>query len=297
VTGGATLSYKVNPDVTTYVAYGRSYRGRTAAVGITAPLDQSLLVSQPETSNSGELGVKATLFDRRVNVNFGIFYQTFDDYIGRTTGVSYSSARNGVIDGGSEFNFNGDAKSKGAETTIAASLTDSWDLTTSLSYVDAEFDNAMAPCNDFNGDGIPDSVGIPTVPVGQQVSYCLRNDRIAEVPKFSASMTSEYRFQSGSVEPFIRGLYTYQPGFFSTAASFDYQSRSILNLFAGVRGPDDRWEVTAFAKNLFDQKRITNGMTGTFTTPTINGVPFDSGYTVVTTTLPREIGLTVQFNF
>lgn len=303
VTGGASLSYQFSPDVNLYVSYGRSFRPGTAAVGYTVQLDQDLLLIDPEKSDSIEFGVKSNLFDGRVKFNAALFYQKFDGYISQSeANIAYASGKNGVVDGSGLFNFGGDATSQGIEIQADALITDNWVAGINASYVEAKYDDARAPCNDFNGDGEPDGEGLPFVPVGQQVSFCTLDGRIAEVPSFNLSMNSEYSFPLGAVEPFVRGVLTYRPGFSSERANYDYDSFTLLNVFLGVRDPDNRWEVALFAKNLLDQEKISNISIGTGTFSTVNfdqtaGAPFDSGYRQINLTLPREIGLSTRYNF
>ncbi|ARS26129.1 TonB-dependent receptor [Sphingomonas sp. KC8] len=296
LTGGANLSYQFTPDVTAYISYGRSYRGPTAAVGATAQLDTELLLTKAERSDAVEIGIKTALVDRHVTFNVNGFYQKFDGYNSRVRNIYYATERDGVPDGFFDFNFNGDAEAKGIEATVAGRW-DMFDFSVSASYVDAKFKGAMAPCNDFNGDGVPDATGVPSVPMGEQVALCERNDRIAEQPKFNLTANGEYRFSVGDYEPFVRGLFSYRPGFQSTVANYGYQSRSLLNLYLGLRGPERRWELTAFAKNVLNQQRITSIGQGNFQIGTANGAPFDSGYRLVNSSTPREFGVTMQFNF
>jgi iron complex outermembrane receptor protein len=102
----------------------------------------------------------------------------------------------------------------------------------------------------------------------------------------------------GDYTPFVRGLFTYRPGFHSDRVNYDYRSRELLNLFVGLRGPDSKWEITAFARNLLNQKRITNISLGNAITPTQTpGATLDSGYRLVNVMNPREFGATVNFKW
>jgi iron complex outermembrane receptor protein len=102
----------------------------------------------------------------------------------------------------------------------------------------------------------------------------------------------------GSVTPFARALFTYRPGFYSERVNYDYQDRELLNLFIGLRTQDERWEIMAFAKNLLNQKRITNISLGNATMATATDLlPYDSGYRLINTMNPREFGITSTFKF
>jgi iron complex outermembrane receptor protein len=180
--------------------------------------------------------------------------------------------------------------------TLAGRPIENWDFSVSASYVKARYDNALSPCNDFNGDGVPDATGTPVISGGGNVSYCPRNDRIAEVPDFNLTANTEIRFPVGDLVPFVRALFTYRPSFYSNNVAFDYDSRELLNLYLGLRDSEDRWEVNVFAKNVFDQQVITNISLGNLT-QTTSSTPFDSGYRGINMTLPREYGITAKYNF
>lgn len=305
LTGTASVSYDWTPDITTYATYGRSYRRGSAQLGVNSPLDSDLLVLEPERSDAIEIGLKAQMFDRRVSLNLAAFYQKFDGFVGLVTAPT-ASARDGVIDGSaSSISFNGDAISKGVEMQFDARPVDAWDISINASYADSHYDNAIIPCRDSNGDGVADTAGQPAVPIGQQVAFCRTNDRLANIPRFALSANSELRFSAGSVEPFIRGLLTYRPGFYAQTADYRYKAITNVNLFAGVRSPDAGWELTAFVKNLFNSTQITNATTAElqiatqYLTPGPAGspAPFRSGYTPVSVNPPREFGVTMNYRF
>ena len=305
LTGTASVSYDWTPDITTYATYGRSYRRGSAQLGVNSPLDSDLLVLEPERSDAIEVGLKAQLFDKRVSLNLAAFYQKFDGFVGLVTAPT-ASARDGVIDGSAaSISFNGDAISKGVEMQLDARPIDEWDISINASYANSHYDNATVPCRDSNGDGVPDTAGQPAVPIGQQVAFCTSNDRLANIPRFALSANSELRFSAGSIQPFIRGLLTYRPGFYAQAADYRYKSITNVNLFAGIRSPDAGWELTAFVKNLFNSTQITNASTAELQIatrflvpgPAGNPTPFRSGYTNVSVNPPREFGVTMNYRF
>jgi iron complex outermembrane receptor protein len=304
LTGTASVSYDFTPDMTGYASYGRSFRRGSAQLGVNSPLDSDLLVLDPERSNALELGFKANLFDRRVKVNLAAFYQKFDGFIGLTSVVTAPN-RDGVISGApANLSFNGDAISKGVEAQIEARITRAWNVGLSASYARSRYDNARTPCNDYNFDGKPDTQGTRAVPIGQQVSFCTRNDRISETPDFSLSANTEYAIDLGDIEPFIRGLVTYRTGFYSQLASYRYNAYSNANLYVGIRNRTTGWDLTLFVKNLFDTTQVRSVSndgnlqvaTGT-TTRTGTPTPFLSNYRAVYSGLPREFGLTGRVAF
>ena len=63
-------------------------------------------------------------------------------------------------------------------------------------------------------------------------------------------------------------------------------------MIVGLCGPEGEWGITAFVRNLLNQKRITNIALDNAVTPTESGIPLDSGYRTVDVTNPREFGVT-----
>ncbi|MEC3948852.1 TonB-dependent receptor [Sphingobium sp. HWE2-09] len=307
LTGMASVTYEWTPDLTTYFNYGRSYRRGSAALGVTSTLDSSLLVIKPERSDAFEVGIKSRLFDRRLSISLAAYYQKFDGFIGRNT-VRTSAARNGVVDSGPfGINFNGDAVTKGVEAEIAARVNDNFDLNIGASYNKANYTDALAPCNDFNFDGIPDTVGTPAVPVGQQVSFCVLNTRLNDNPNFSLTANGDIHFPVGPVESFLRWNYKHRPSVAQQGTvPFTTPAQNRVDLFAGVRGGDNRWEVSLFVRNVLNERKLlTQGAELQATTSYLVRQPagsppspsFLSGYRAITVSPPRELGISASFNF
>jgi iron complex outermembrane recepter protein len=306
LTGGASLSYDLNSDVTAYISYGRSYRAPAAQNGaaLSGITDPSLLLSRPEKSDAFEGGVRAKMLDSRLNLSISAFYQKYKDYLAYLPGVNARDFQGTITS--IPTSINGDAISKGVEFQLSGRVSDNFDLGLSGSYVDAHYDNATVPCNQTDP-----VTGAAFIPEGQNVAFCTRNDRIAQVPKFTATVNGEVRFQTGSLTPFVRWLANYRPGFNSTQDDYKYRDIVNVNLYLGIRGDDDKWEVSLFAKNLLDQARATivgnqqlqQGI-GVVLDPTsfapltgVSGAPILSGYRTAVITPPREFGLNASFKW
>ena len=304
LTGGVTVSYEFNRRLNAYFAYGHSYRAGSTGVAVPLGVSRDLIRTQPEKTDSFEVGLKGKLLDNRVNFTVAAFYQTLENYLNRFTGIYYESAAASPPTGGFDFNYNGDAKIKGVEASIDGRVNDNWDLGVSASYVRARYDNAVVPCNDYAGTGSPNQdAPSPAVTGPGNVSYCETNGRLSQTPDFNLTANTEIRFPMGQVTPFVRALVNYRPGFYADQVDYDYRSRTLLNIFAGFRTEDDRFELTAFAKNVLNQKRITNISLGTTQFNTgipgspVPGLPYESGYRTANVTNPREFGLTGMFRF
>jgi iron complex outermembrane receptor protein len=312
ITGGLTVNFAVSDDLNAYFAYGHAFRAGSTGVAVPAGISNDLISTRGEKTDSYEVGLKGSLMDRKVSYSVAAFYQKFDGFLSRFTSIQYNcpevnsacDATGPAIqpgeptDGAFDFNYNADAKVKGIEATIDARFIDTWDINVSAAYTRARYSNARVPCNDFDGSGVPNQNGAPVITGTGNVSYCASSGRLAETPDFSLTANSEVRFPMGDYTPFVRGLFTYRPGFHSDRVNYDYRSRELLNLFVGLRGPDSKWEITAFARNLLNQKRITNISLGNAITPTQTpGATLDSGYRLVNVMNPREFGATVNFKW
>ncbi|WP_375194158.1 TonB-dependent receptor [Sphingobium sp.] len=311
LTGGLTVSFAVSDDLNAYFAYGHAFRAGSTGVSVPAGISNDLISTRGEKTDSYEVGLKGSLIDRTVSYSVAAFYQKFDGFLSRFTGIQYNcpevngacSASGPAIqpgeatNGNFDFNYNGNAKVKGIEATIDTRFIDTWDLNVAAAYTRARYSNALLPCNDFDGSGVPNQNGTPVITGTGNVSYCASNGRLAETPDFSLTANSELRFPMGDYTPFVRGLFTYRPGFHSDRVNYDYRSRELLNLFVGLRGPESKWEITAFARNLLNQKRITGISLGNAITPTRGGAALDSGYRTVNVMNPREFGATLNFKW
>lgn len=301
ITGGANISYDITDDFTVYAAYGHSFRAPTTGVSLPLGITQDLVRTRPEKTDSFEVGIKGRMFDQRLKYSIAGFYQTFDGYISRFEDIYWTSAADPQRQGLFGFQYNGDAEIKGVEASLDGRLSDNWDIGISASYARARYKNARLPCNDFARTGVPNQNGAPVVNGPGNVSYCVSNGRISDTPDFGLNANTEIRFPAGTVTPFLAALVSYRPGFFSQTVQYDYPSRTLLNAFAGVRGPDDKWSLTVFARNLLDQNKVTNISLGTYQINSIlagvGGGTYDSGYRLANTMNPREFGATFGVKF
>ncbi|GLV28342.1 TonB-dependent receptor [Sphingobium sp. TomTYG75] len=297
ITGGLTISYQLMPSMNIFASYGHSFRAGSVSPGLPDGLSDDLILTQPEKTDSIEAGVKGSFAGRRLHYAVSVYYQKLDNFLNRFSGIYYQSTVAAPPTGFFDFNYNGDARIKGIEGSLDGRITRDWDFGVSAAYTRARYRNALLPCNDFAGTGRPNRDGAATVTGPGNVSFCASNGRIGETPDFSLTANTEIRFPMDSVTPFLRGLLTYRPGFYSDRIDYDYRSREMLNLFVGLRAEDSKWEFTLFAKNVLNQKRIANISQGNAVVGTSSGVDYDSGYRTVNVTNPREFGLTGNFKF
>ena len=323
----ASAKYKITPDVMVYALTGSSWRPGPRAVGNFSfgPTGQGQSARElayenlpPETSKSYELGVKTSFSDRRGRLNVSVFHQTFKNYPFFGPQVFYVSTNSsGVASVGTgnnpgSFGFLSavPVTVNGAEFEASYQIQKHWSFGLNAAYADGKIKNGTIACTDLNGDGTPDiNAARPTlaqlqaaVGAGQALSLCSGINRRANVtPKFSANIQSEYGFEiTGGTNGFLRGLYSF---FGKTSANpdnpyDDVPAYGLLNLYAGLRDKDGRWEISLFAKNLLQQREVLT-MGGSLVSTSVQvlatGTSQTAPYRSITTTVPREFGLTARF--
>lgn len=287
-----SVKYDLSDDTLLYFTAAHSWRPPGVTVGITAPLPDDILFGPPEESDSFELGIKSEWLDRRLRFNAALFYQEFDGFIGRFEDVPYVNDDTQTVDEGG-FTYNGDAIAYGLEADLLWLVSEDWTAQLSFSSQKGEFDDASVPCRDTNFDGKPDNGANPAYAdwgAPGPVAFCASDDPISNLPDWNATLQSEYVIPSDSLEYYLRGLLNYQPENDNFSTGFERDAYALLNLYAGVRSSDGRWDLTLWTKNALDEDTIlqldSEGVVAGFA----------SGYRGVAVLPEREIGLSVRYS-
>jgi outer membrane receptor protein involved in Fe transport len=283
-TGTLKYLHDLNDEIMVYASLDSSFRpgGMTIEPRLTDPDD---LLYDEETSWAFEIGFKSELWDQRLQLNGAAFYQEFDGYIKRATGVLIDSDGDGIGDArASGIMFNGDAIVSGAELEATALLSENWTAGGGITYVDAKYDDAEVPCDGKPGD------------YSSAIHTCNSDGRIGDEPNWSASVHSQYTVPMGELEGFVRGLYRFtgnrvDDNIKSTGRNGTTGSYATLNLFMGVRDNAGTWEASVFANNLFDRDAETTKTAE----EVMNGM--DTGYRQADIIPERTFGLTARYNF
>lgn len=327
----ASIKHNFTPDLMVYASTGSSWRPGINVVGdfnlARSALEESFLNLPAETSKSYEIGVKSTLFGGKVRANLTGFHQKFNNYPYRVGGqgvyfINTVAVRNsaGAVTGTAKqvsiFNFVGavPVEVNGLEGDLSFNVNDRWSIGLVAAYSLGKIKNGTVPCNDLNGDGIPDVVtSAPTLTQLQtavgtnNVASCKVSQRSGFQAPFSATLTSEYTLPvSNKVDAYLRGLLNFSGRSQTDPTNIydDVGSYGLVNLFAGIRDPKGAWEVSLFAKNLFDTTKTltrTNPLLTSYLIPTgatsTVAATYTSTYTGVTSTAPREFGINVRYAF
>lgn len=320
-TGSASYKHEFGPGLIAYANYGRSFRpggfdssGFNNSAGANA-IPASVFYWKPERSDAVEVGFKGELLGRRFTYAVSGFYQKFDNFINRVNSIActgnpagigplpgtvYTTSNGGVPTGGNacgntgvvNLTYNAPASVRGVELDLRGQIMRGWTGQITAAYADAHYDNAEIPCNDYNGDGIPDQVGTPAVQAGRIYSLCRSSGQLSSLPKFQATFNTEYRFAlPDGFHAYVRGIGRYLgPADIATTGQH-IPSKFKVDGFAGIETPVGV-EVGMFVRNLFDQRVdvVSNAqMYDLFGAPT--------GYRTVTYDQRREFGLLMRMNF
>lgn len=331
----ASLKHNFTEDLMAYASYGTAWRKGGRVVGDfsinKSPLQLDLETRDPETSESYELGIKSKWMDDRLRLNAAIFFQSFDDYPYRPgEGVYYANYAFGGFDANGapivnpqvgNFNFVGSVPVDvaGFELESTYSISENWWANLLVSYAKGEIQNALIPCNDYlpndgvqDGSGVAPSFGDIFAAAGaDSLTQCRVGYRSNSAPLWTTTLSSEYSMEIAGYDGFVRGLWTVYGSSENDPANAldDVEGYSTLNLYAGIRGTDDKWSVQLFAKNVANEDVVIQtsqnpgsvGYTGVDALtqqpdPALAG-SIESSYRGIRTIAPREIGINVTFRF
>lgn len=317
-----SASHKFTPDFMVYANVGTAFRSAGPAIGVqgvTSCCTQAgganlgsiddLIFHGQERSTTYEIGFKSSFFDRRARLNVSLFKQNFKNFFFLTQSTNYLNVTDPANPLGgqvsqAEFTADVDAKVRGIDVEAAFQVTPRWNVNVGFTYSKARLDNALVPCNDSNFNGVVDG-GTPTVAgfvgAGTLIARCRSSESISRTPNWNLTLQSEYSAPINSgAEGFIRGNWVYYPDNPNATQKAVISNYSLLNLYAGIRSPDNAWEVSLFANNLLNAQQI---LSITPTAPTSSGSPGNFfpqgavGYQSIAYTPRREFGLNVRYAF
>lgn len=259
----ATLRYEPSSDTTLYARYARGYKpGGWTGEDANTPAE-ALVSFDPETADSFELGAKLALADRRVFINAAAYYTLYDNL--QTN--QFLSPGPGFPPDNFVVNAENGTRAYGLELEIQARVTDTFSLSGNYAY---------SRCN-FTGELIIDDEGTD-----------LDGNTCRRTPKHAFSIAADLDQPISDSLVLIAGT-----DFQYTGANFfdnpntpllRFDSEILLNAHIGVRDADDKWELTAWVKNLTDELNFTSKLE---LFGTIYG----------TYIAPRTYGTTARFRF
>lgn len=234
---------------------------------LCAQPDEVLIL--PDETKNYELGIHSTWLNNRLIVNGSIFYIDWTDI--QIADVTQNGSINITVNGGK-------AKSQGLELSMKALLGDGWSTQGSYAYTNAELTTDELGFVDgddaFKGDRLP---GSPEHTFAYGITYDTEVlDGMPLLINYGMNYTGNIYTRVG-LRDFGEKLPSY----------------TLHNLSMTVSG--DVWDVTLYAKNLFDKYAVTSTRAGREDIRAVNGFDVRSYGRYINQ--PRTVGVEFKYNF
>ena len=272
--GLLNLTYHFNDNVLGYasLSHGEKSGGVNLTVGSAPTAGADSLLIGTERANNAELGVKSTLWDRRLQLNANLFWTQVNGY--QTTAYDDSTRAQYLTNAGS-------VRSRGVEFEstlipvrgLTLNLNGSFNDVRYLSYKDA-------PC--------PPEVSLQA---GAPASCDLSGHQVVGASKWIGNANGEYKWNlNNGLEEYVTASYAFRSKAVGTVEDSAYAqipSYAVVNLSTGLRGDfhQGQWDVSLWLKNAFDKTYYTTLWSAA------NG-----GYEGLLGT-PRTLGVTGRYDF
>ncbi len=249
LSGRAGVQFQPTTNLNFYASYARGYKGPAANTATSLQPGQPVTL-RPEKATAYEVGAKLRLFEGKVALNGALFYEKIDDLqitaLDPTQVVITSLLLNA-----------GDVKTRGFEGDATWAVTRHFRLNGALAYDKATYGTFSLGCNSVqNATGTCPNYD----PTGKGVKGAQNADglRVSKSPEWKYTVGANYddKFGNSDIGYFGQLTYTFTTSIFHAADNNLLAlepSHGQLNASVGVTGPNDRWEVSLFGKNLTNE--------------------------------------------
>jgi iron complex outermembrane receptor protein len=265
-TGANNWSYRltaqvdVTPSFMVYATHARGFKGPGInTLGVSTSVTE---VVKPEIPTTYEIGGRGAWLNNRINFNIAAYQTKYQNFQAQVFDQ-------GVVPGRFRVTNAGQLDTKGVEVELGVRPTAGLSLSANASYLDAKYaDFKNIAC--YTGQTIL-PFGTPRTSDRQ----CIRvsaaagatavtngsGNALTNAPELTLSLFGRYEQPVGDLTGFVQTSFQFRDKVsFSAAGDPNLQQKGygILNGSVGVNGPDDRWNLTFFVKNLFDKFYATN---------------------------------------
>ena len=268
--GKAALQFDLSDDVMAYASYTRGYKGPAYNVFFNMASIHTNVIA-PETVNAYEGGLKSTVLDGALIVNLAGFYAKYDNYQANSPDIVNQVRTTRLINAGT-------VSTKGFEVDFLIRPSRSFSVNGGLAYTKARVLDFLLPPGANAADLVPSGTPLANAPewkLALGAQYDWETGGFADV-EFAASMAMQSdQLYELSPNPLVRRATTVD-GYATVDASI------------ALADPSDRWKLTLFVKNLFDQS---------FASSIVSGGPGGSYRYIVPREADRYFGITAKLNF
>ncbi|THF62720.1 TonB-dependent receptor [Pseudothauera rhizosphaerae] len=235
VTPRLTLGYQWTPDVFVYGSYteGAKFGGHNRSAGTP---QTATVAAEPEEVSAYELGIKSSLFNRRLQVNATLFHNKYTDYLSTVANPTLG----GVLYEGTVLTNAGEAVTYGTEVEVRARLARGLDWNLSFAYLKSEFEDFLNPsgsaAGDYTGNELPFA---PKITAASGLTYTFPTANGGELSLFgSVQYISEQWSDPANTVP------------------HKVPSRTNWDVGADYRFPGGQWTAGLRVRNLFDKDHV-----------------------------------------
>jgi iron complex outermembrane receptor protein len=248
------VQYDVAPNVMAYATYTRGYKG--PAFNNTASATAAVAVN-PEIPVGTELGLKTSLFDRRVTVNVAAFRTTFHGF--QTNSVDPATLLTVLENAGT-------ARTQGLEVEFQAKPAAGLTVSGGLTWMQADYLSFLnSPC--YAGQTVaqgcrvvqPATPATPTSPARPAVtSYDASGQPLGNAPDFTINTSIAYEHPVtddliGSVS--VSGYYRSRANFSNNGNPYTWLGGyGTVDTDFGITSIKDKWRFKVFVHNIFDKR-------------------------------------------
>ncbi|MBG6464414.1 TonB-dependent receptor [Pseudomonas aeruginosa] len=273
-----SLSYQFSDDLLGYasLSHGEKSGGVNLAVGSAPSAGADSLLVGPERANDAELGLKSTLFDRRLLLTANLFWTGIHGYQATTLYQAPGSTQVVQVLANA-----GSVRSRGLEFEATALPLRGLTLNFNGSYNDVtylSFKDAPCPAEVSTRPGAPSSCD-------------LSGQRVVGASKWIANLNGEYQWRlDDRFQPYVSASYAYRSAAEGTLDNSDLSKidgYALVNLAAGLRSDlgDGQLDTSVWLKNAFDKDYYLSAFAS------ING-----SYTA-SVGQPRTLGVSLRYDF
>lgn len=275
LTGTVKLSYFFAEEIMGYISWGRGYKSGGTNIDRISPATGAPLLFDPETSDSIEVGLKGDFLDKRVRLNVSAYQTDFEDFQANTfvgTGFVLQNA--------------GEIRSRGFEADVLALINPWLSFAGGVANVDAAYESFVGGACIRTPFGAEPDANEPNFPTVCDAT----GNAVGGTPEWSyyASLIGERQLGEGFL--YGRADYSWR-GDTTTGTDNDPNKEraafGLTNIKLGYRFDGDRYDVSLWAKNAFDEDYSA----GSFNSVIREGSLTD--YFVE----PRTWGITLRANF
>jgi iron complex outermembrane recepter protein len=261
VTGKAGLQYEFNRNAQAYATYTRGYKGLGYEMEISADLANQKAL-EPEHVNAYEIGFKGRTSDGSFTISAAAFLA---DY----TNLQVQANRSDPVTGVVQFVSTnaGKSQTKGFEIEATMRPADGFTVNAAVTYAKSTIDIDGLNCPLQLQAAAPVMTGTPInvcyrTAVGATPQQNLRGKPLAASPEWRISVSPRYEADiSSSLAAF--GQFSIN---FTSEQQFAVEQDPLLwqpaytlvDASIGLKTIDDRYSLTLFVKNLFDENYLTS---------------------------------------